>query len=193
MKKMCFLLVFLVFAVWAYPVEIKFMSGANLSKSSEPVLNRGEDPVRAVYGVGAVVGGGIEFTLTKNIAFEVDALYFQKGSRVEFLSGDEILSRITKRLDELSFPVLFKFRLKQGTSPYILGGGELALMFPEDASGIDYGLVCGIGFRKQMRSVSISLEGRYHHGLQDTRHEAPEPFVVIRKMRVFAFMVGLSI
>ena len=189
MKKLCFLLVFLAFAVWAYPAELKIMGGVNLSKSTEPVPGPYfEFYYKPVFGAGAILGIGLEFNLTQRTEIEVDALYFQKGSRIkeifDNIAGDPFLVR----MDELSFPVLFKFHFKPGTSPYILGGGELAIVLAKGPKWIDYGFVCGAGFRKQVRSAYISLEGRYHHGLQDTDRGSWE----LRKMRVFALITGLS-
>lgn len=190
MKKLYSLLVILVFASWAYPAELKIMGGVSLSKSTEPVQGTGfEYYYKPVYGAGAILGGGLEFNLTQRIAFEVDAFYFQKGSRIKIIFEDVVVDPFMERMDELSFPVLFRYHLKPGTFPYILGGGELAIVLARDPKRIEYGLVCGAGFRKQLRSVIISLEGRYHHGLQDTNRGNWE----LRKMRVFAFIVGFSI
>lgn len=127
MKKLCFVLVFLVFTSWAYPVELKIMAGADLSKSTEPLRGLWSE-IYAVsqYGAGFVVGGGIEFTLTRNIALEVDGLFFQKGCRLEWRYWDEVIGHSIERMNELSFPVLLKLYLRPGTSPYLLGGGEFA-------------------------------------------------------------------
>ena len=123
------------------------------------------------------------------IALEVDALYFQKGSKIKIIYGNVVGDPFLERMDELSFPILFKYYFKQGSSPYVLGGGELAIVLAKDPKNIDIGLVFGAGFRKQVRSTYISLEGRYHHGLKDTTTGS----WALRKMRVFALIVGLSI
>lgn len=190
MKRLLFLFILSVIATGAFPAELKILGGVSLSRSTEPV----DGPVfdyyyKPVYGAGIIFGGGLEFDLAPRIALEIDALYIQKGSRVEVRYGDEVIDITRIRTDELSFPVLFKFHYRRGTSPYILGGGELAVVLAKDARAIDYGLVFGVGFRKKIQGAFLSLEGRYHHGLQDTNRG---PYV-LRRMRAFAFLVGLSI
>jgi len=191
-KLLCFLLASLAYVSWAYPAELKIMGGVSLSRSTEPL--RGaifELDYEPVYGAGAILGGGLEFNLKQKIAFEIDALYFQKGSRirVSWESDDVVVDRFMERMDELSFPALLKLYFKPGASPYILGGGELAIVLTKDSKPIDFGLVCGAGFRKKICSAYISLEVRYHHGLQDTNGGSWD----LRKMRVFALIVGLSL
>lgn len=176
----------------ADPVEFKIMGGASLSRSTEPlgwILI--EDYPIAKYGLGIVAGGGAELPLIRNVTFEIDALFFQRACRIELRSifDDVPIERFTERLNEISFPLLFKFCLRPGTSPYLLGGGEIAPVLSTRPLRVDYGLVCGLGFRKKVKGSTLSLEGRYHHGLQDTLIGN----VVLRKMRAFALMVGFSL
>ncbi len=191
MKRLFFLFLLLVIASWAFPAKLKILGGVSLSRSTEPV----DGPVfdyyyKPVYGAGVIFGGGLEFNLAPRIALEIDALYIQKGSRVEVRYGDEVIDLVRIRTDELSFPALFRFHYRRGTSPYVLGGCELAVVLAKDARAIDYGLVFGVGYRKQMHSALLTLEGRYHHGLQDTNRG---PHVGLRRMRALAFLVGVSI
>jgi len=191
MNKALLLLVFMAFVSRAHPAELKIIGGVCLSRSTEPV----DGPVfdyyyKPIYGAGAIFGGGLEFNLTQRVVFELDALYIQKGSRIEVRYGDIISERTRVRTDELSFPALFKFLYRPGTSPYILVGGELAVVLAKDARTIDYGLVFGAGFRKKVHNAYISLEGRYHYGLQNTNSGR---YVELRRMRAFAFLVGWSI
>ncbi len=191
MKRLPFLFIFLAIAPWAFPAELKILGGVSLSRSTEPVNGPVFDYYyKPVYGAGIIFGSGLEFNLAPRITLEIDALYIQKGSRVQVRYGDDVIDLSRIRTDELSFPALFKFHYRRGTSPYILGGGELAVVLAKDARTIDYGLVVGVGFKKQIHSAYLSLEGRYHHGLQDTNRG---PYVELRRMRVFAFLVGLSI
>jgi len=191
MKRLPFLFVFLVIASRAFPAELKILGGVCLSRSTEPV----QGPVfdyyyKPVYGAGVMFGGGVEFNLAPRIALEIDALFIQKGSRIEMRYDDEVVDLTRVRVNELSFPAFFRFSYRRGTSPYVLGGGELAVVLAKDARAIDYGLVFGVGYRKQMHSVLLTLEGRYHHGLQDTNRG---PHVELRRMRALAFLVGVSI
>jgi len=197
MKKAFAFVLLLFLATWAYPADFKIMGGLSLSKSTD--INPGGLAIyswRAQYGAGFAAGGGIEFSLAKSLALEIDALFIQKGTRVRFVeSGDPPVYWI-ERINELSIPVLVKVLLRPGTSPYILGGGEFALVLTDRPKSTDYGLVGGIGFKKQLDKLGMSLEARYHHGLQDLRPNSvifPAISTLSRKMRVFVFMIGFSI
>ncbi|MGZ5496007.1 MAG: hypothetical protein ACXWFO_04560, partial [Candidatus Aminicenantales bacterium] len=150
------------------------------------------------YGTGLAAGGGIEFSLTRNISLEIDALYIQKGSALRISEGaaEPVVYRRMARIDEFSVPVLFKAFLLRGNSPYVLGGGEFALVLTEGPRNMDYGLMGGIGYRRQLKGLGVSFEARYHHGFQDMLAEGdlrPELSANLRKMRAFAFVVGLTI
>jgi len=190
MKRIFFFLIFVMLVSGAYPLEFKILGGIDLSKSTEPFGGVWSEvyPV-AKYGAGAILGGGIEFPLTQNIALEVDGFYFQKGCRLELKYFDVVIGHKMERMNELSFPVLLKICLRPGTSPYLLGGGEFAFVLSNGPKRTDYGLVFGVGFRKQLKRTCLSIEGRYHHGFQDTLTDSS----ILRKMRVFALMVGISI
>jgi hypothetical protein len=56
--------------------------------------------------------------------------------------------------------------------------------------------VGGIGFQKRFQGFGISLEARYHHGLRELMSDSltpPNVPVLMKKMRVFAFVLGFSI
>ena len=203
MKRLSFLLAILIFVSEAAAVDFKIFGGASLSRSTEPLEGYWlEIYLVSQYGAGFVVGGGIEFTLTRNIAFEADVLFFQKGSGIEMRQRgdpvpDEVIGHSMERMNELSFPVLYRFYLKPGNSPYLLGGGEFAFVLSKApdpnnygliSQRTEYGLVFGAGLRKQIKGGYLSVEGRYNHGLQDMASD----FSILRKMRVFSVLVGLS-
>ena len=199
MKKMCLVLVFLVFASWVYAVDFKILGGINLSRSTEPLAGHWIEEYSATtqYGAGVLFGAGVEFYLSQSVALEVDGFYFQKGSRLELRYWDEVVGHSIDRMNELSFPVLLKIYLRPGTSPYLLGGGEFAFVLANQSDPYnygfvsqrtEYGLVFGAGLRKQINRAYISVEGRYNHGLQDMRSD----FSMLRKMRVFSLIVGVS-
>jgi hypothetical protein len=201
LKRLLFVFVFVVFASWAFPAQLKIMAGASLSKSSAPLggiypLQVWEERV-SQFEAGLSVGGGIEFPLYQTIALEVDVLFFQKGSRIEQRYGDEVIGHWIERMNELSFPVFLKIYLRPGSSPYLLGGGEVAFVLAKQSDpnnyGLvsqrtEYGLVFGAGYRKLIKGFYISIEGRYNHGLQDMVSD----FSILRKMRVFSLLVGFS-
>jgi len=197
MKKALAFILLLSLVTWAYPADFKIIAGLSLSKSTEGIGLADEGwlyPPHPESGAGFVAGGGIEFSLARNVVLEADALFLQKGSKIRYEMSS--LGPFMARINELSIPVLVKVLLKPGTSPYIVGGGEFAFVLTDGPKSIDYGLVVGIGFRKQLKKASMSIEARYHHGLQDMR---PDNLIFsyfpagLRKMRVFVFMLGFSI
>jgi hypothetical protein len=192
MRKLAFLLMLGLFVSVAYPVELKVMGGIDFSKSTEPIggawPGSSPDPT-AEYGLGAIAGGGVEFSLTKHVAIEVDGFYFQKGSAIEVRELGVLNIHEMVRLNELSFPVLLKVCLRPGTSPYLVGGAEYAFVLSKGPKDTDYGLVFGAGFRKKVKRAFLSIEGRYHLGLQDTLTEES----ILRELRVFVLMMGFSI
>lgn len=199
MKKSLVFLSLLLLATWAYPADFKIMAGFSQSKSTERIGPDGGVWLYTPYpefGTGLAAGGGIEFSLTRNLAIEADALFIQKGSRIRVEDMGMPIGHSMARINELSIPVLVKVVLKPGTSPYILAGGEFAFVLTDGPKSVDYGLIGGIGFRKQLNNVGMSIEARYHHGLQDMR---PDNLTVsdfptgLRKMRGFVFMLGFSI
>jgi hypothetical protein len=199
MKKIHVLISIVLLTSWVYPADFKIMAGLSLSKSTEPLyVDGGLDTysLQAEYGVGFAAGGGIEFSLTRNLALEADALFIQKSSRLRIEEMGMPVGHSMARISELSIPVLVKVLLKPGNSPYILGGGEFAFVLTEGPKKIDYGLVGGFGYRKQLKRFSMSLEARYHHGLQDMLPDEvifPGASSRLRKMRAFVFMVGFTI
>lgn len=175
----------------AGPVEFKIMAGASLARSTGPLEGFwAEDmPVPGGFGLGAMAGAGAELPLTKLISFEIDVLFLQKTCRIDLRSLDgTITGHFLERLNEISAPLFYKFCLRRGTSPFLLAGGEVAFVLSRDARHFDYGLICGLGVRKKIRRGFFSIEGRYHHGLQDTRIGSPR----LRKMRTFVLLAGFS-
>ncbi len=194
MKKLMVVLLFGAFVTAAFPAEMRILGGATFSRSSEPL---GGVSIPEIYGqaaslTGLSVGGGIAFSLVRNVALEVDCLYLQKGIMVETYSSfdDTFLGRHALRLNELNFPVLLKFSIWPGTGPYLMGGGEFAFVLTSGPKNIDYGLILGVGFRKQIRTMALSIEARYHFGLQDISTDST---MIRGKMRSAVILFGFSI
>ena len=95
--------------------DFKIMGGLNLSKYS------GDESTIWSYKMGLQAGIGIEIDLTYRTLFEVDILFFQKGSR----TGPSIREE-RHVLNTMSIPVLLRSKLFHGTSPYVVGGLEFA-------------------------------------------------------------------
>jgi hypothetical protein len=175
------------------------MAGADLSKSTGPLGGVWIPEMGGVpqFGAGVLVGGGIEFPLSRTIALEIDGLFFQKGTRIELRYWDDVAGYAIERMNELSFPAFLKIYLRPGTSPYLLGGGEIGFVLAHQSDphnyGLvsqrtEYGLVFGAGFRQKTGGSYINIEGRYNHGLQDMVSD----FSMLRRMRAFSLLVGFS-
>jgi hypothetical protein len=172
MKKSIFLSLSFVLVSTIYAQEFKFIGGANFSKyKSGPyhyavVSNREWN-----YKTGFLLGGGIEFSLSKNIFLEIDGLYLHKGS----IFVDKSFNIEAKyALKVISFPLLLRIKLLPRSTPYLLGGGEVSLILSHKENGsdimhftrkFDYGLVLGGGFEMRIPAFSPFIEGRYYLGL----------------------------
>ena len=193
MKKFLFIFLSLIFVSRLYAHEIKFMLGGNLSKyriSPEVYYDSvlGDDYTYEISSKkGFLLGAGIEFNLARNISFEIDALYLQKGTKAhKSYSLLEIYVAPQKyTLHVISIPVLLKIKFLRGTSPYILGGHELSLVLShgsrssldggtedfisrkEDTTTFESSLVFGGGLEMKVKAASFFIEGRYHYGLNN--------------------------
>ena len=182
-----FLLLFLLFVSTVYSQEFKFIQGFNLASYSiqpEEYAFIGFPPIVGDYEInfisGLLIGGGIEFNVSKNIAIEIDALFFQKGSIVSVAEDEFQFLKWDYGLNALSFPILIKIKLRSGPSAYFLGGGELSFILThkengnnisEDTETFDYGLIAGGGIEIKLKNSIVCLEGRYHLGLKNILKE----------------------
>ncbi|MBC8358515.1 MAG: PorT family protein [Candidatus Aminicenantes bacterium] len=191
MKKFLFVLFSIVLVSGAYAQEFKLICGLNLSKYILlPDLNQEIIGIKfernSNYKTGFSLGCGVEFALSKNIAFEIDWLYSQKGCKGEIkpvYPGSYVIpTKYTLHL--FSIPVILKIKFLPDSSPYILGGGEFSfvlthrytyifngggdgLNITENTKYLDYGLVFGGGFEIRSKAASLFIEVRYHLGLQN--------------------------
>jgi hypothetical protein len=196
MKKALVSIFLLGLVTRTYSADLKILGGLSLSRTTGPITREGAVylyPPHPEFGAGFIAGGGIEIPLNRNVALEADALFLQTGSRVGYrLSDYHSLTRI----NELSIPVLVKLLFWPGTSPYLLAGPEMAFVLTDGTKSVDYGVVGGIGFQKRFQGFGISLEARYHYGLRELMSDdltPPEVPVLMKKMRVFAFVFGFSL
>lgn len=177
----------------AYAHEIKFMLGGNLSKyeiSPEVYYDSvlGDNYTYEIRSKkGFLLGAGIEFNLTRNISFEINTLYLQKGTEVQqFYSLIEIgvfPQRYT--LHVINMPVLLKIKLLRGSSPYIFGGHELSFILShgfrsffngrtgdfasikESTETFESGLIYGGGFEIMLKKTTLFIEARFLKGLNN--------------------------
>jgi len=193
MKKFLFILLSLIFVSRLYAHDIKFILGGNLSKyeiSPEVYYDSvlGDNYTYEISSKkGFLLGVGIEFNLTRNISFEIDALYLQKGTEVQKLYSLIEIGIFPQRytLHVINMPVLLKIKFLRGSSPYIFGGHELSFILShgfrsffngrtgdvasitESTKTLESGLVYGGGFEMRLKETSLFIEVRYHYGLNN--------------------------
>jgi opacity protein-like surface antigen len=198
MRKGLLLLMASLLIVNVYAVgKVKLIGGfasSNISFSRDPGSDVGVD-ISSYQKSKLGLVGGIGFEMGSQFGVEIDILYIQKGVKFEGSGSDPLFGEagsfnVSANLDEVSVPVLLRYRFLEGTSPYILGGGEVAYIISskakytatdnatqqtysgtedldqtENLNKLDYGLVFGVGLEVTSLAVPIFIEGRYHMGL----------------------------
>jgi len=173
--------------------DFKIMGGLNLSNYT------GDENTSWSYKMGFQGGLGIEIDLTYRTLFEVDILFFQKGSRTSVPMGEKRYI-----LNTMSIPVLLRSKFFHGTSPYIFGGVEFASVIsntlkqkkeePVNLEGtlkpLDIGLVFGGGFEMEFKErLFLFIEARYHLGQRNLLVLPNEG--LIRKTTAFVLLIGI--
>lgn len=101
--------------------EVKAMLGINLSKylfSSEiTFLNRQQKS-------GLAIGLGYAFEINPKMRLEANAVYNEKGAKttLEYVPGKTVSGTYSNR--SIALPLFFKYRLKEGATPYVALGPE---------------------------------------------------------------------
>lgn len=193
MKRFLFIFLSLIFVSRLYAHEIKFMLGGNLSKyeiSPEVYYDSvlGDNYTYEISSKkGFLLGFGIEFNLVRNISFEIDALYLQKGTVVQKLYSLIEIGIFPQRynLHVINMPVLLKIKFLRGSSPYIFGGHELSFILShgfrsffngrtgdfasitESTETFESGLIYGGGFEIKLKKTTLFIETRFHNGLNN--------------------------
>jgi hypothetical protein len=185
MKKYLIIIFILFFCYGAYAQELKLFGGANFSKYTEKyvppwVMSADYNPFHDSK-MGFLAGGGIELVINKNIAFEMDALFVQKGSNFSYLNNE----KFKYSLNVLSFPIILKLYLIPNFPFYLLEGYEYSIILSHEkifiANGqevskenikpktksYDQGVVFGLGFKQKLPSGSLIIEARYNLGLRN--------------------------
>jgi len=187
MKKTLIVLMIAGFASIAYPLEVKILGGISISRSTEPLISGSPEVTLEGHKLGGTsFGAGLSFSLARYVDLEVDCLFLPKGAGATFFFEGQPVDIHHVRVNELSFPVLLKLGVTQGTGPYFIGGGELAWVLTRELENPELGMVFGIGIRGKVGKKAICLEGRYHLGMTDFRTS-------VRKIRTFVLLVGFSL
>jgi len=150
------------------------------------------------------LAGGIGFETGGQVGVEVDIMYVQKGIKLSGTEDDGMGTILTFNADvvlnQVSIPVLLRFKFMPGTSPYILLGGAVSYILsgnadysvsdstgsetgsqdlfknddgsdPEALTRLDYSIVGGAGFELAMGTMRLYFEARYIYGLANILHE----------------------
>lgn len=191
-KKFVFLAFLFLFGSSLYG-DFKILGGLNLSNYI------GNENTIWTYKMGFQGGIGIELDMTYRTLFEVDILFFKKGSQ----TGPSIREE-RHVLNTMSIPVLLRSKLFLGTSPYVVGGFEFAAIVsnimnqkeeePVDMEGtlkgLDISVVFGGGFEMEFREqLFLFIEARCHLG-QRNLLVLPN-HGLIRKTISFVLFVGI--
>lgn len=203
MKKIFLIILIFIFVSGAYGQQFKLMGGPTISNYSDSwpsgiywIENTGyfRSPFQNSK-TGFLGGIGIEFALNKNVAFELEGLYFQKGSTFDLLFYMPFPGKETYNMNGISFPLLVRVKFLPRPFPYVTGGSEFSLILShsrmikkytiggyietrEDllkyTKKIDFGLVFGIGFELKVSNVLCFFEGRYNLGQRNLHTWPPE-------------------
>ncbi|MGA2532679.1 MAG: porin family protein [Candidatus Aminicenantales bacterium] len=172
--------------------EYKVMGGFSLSRYDAS----GRFATDYGYRPGFGFGMGVEFPVSRLFALEADIMYVQKGNDFSEWRDGALLERTVFKLEEISLPLLLKFRLRRGTSPFIASGIELAYVLSHvaepraDSTGpagneenlrditksFDAAIVFGAGLELAARAAALSLEVRYHWGVWNILSESYSGF-----------------
>lgn len=172
--------------------QVKLMGGLGIANLSFSDLSIGDqDILESAKKSLSGIFGGIGLSYGKAIGIQVNALYMRKGAKFAdeaTIDGVQVDIDSNLNIDQLSIPILIKYKLTPGSSPFILAGGEIGFVLSaklaytlstdtlsqsdeedlkEDLKSMDYGLVLGAGYEANLGGFCIGLEGRYHLGLQN--------------------------
>ena len=219
MKKYLFIFLILIFVSGVEAQEFKIIAGPIISNYSNRWPFGIIDPdftfVIKDFKTGLLGGFGIEFTLNKNIAFELDALYFQKG--INFVKYIPIMFSIKEiyNLHGFNFPMIVKIKPFPRPFPYILGGVQFSLILSHtrinlsnSPSGLEwqetsredlidvtekvnFGPVFGLGFEIKVSRGILFLEGRHSIGLRNLLQHIYYSYKI--KTRDLVIIIGFKI
>jgi opacity protein-like surface antigen len=143
--------------------------------------------------------GGVGFEFGSRLSLEFDVMYMPKGAKFEgdFDTPEGHTYSFSANLvaNQLSVPVLVKFKILPGSTPYVFAGGEAGYVLSSklswsysgngqsdkgeqdllkttdgEASNLnrfDYGLIFGAGYELALSGLKLTIEGRYHMGMSN--------------------------
>lgn len=206
MKKVSPALMVILIIVIACPLqamEFKRIIGPVFSSFSRPWPVPYPEVYLLDYGTGSTLspfkdnrfsffgGLGLEFTLSRNLELEFEALFKETGGqyRVDYSLHGSYYYEF--QLKEISFPFLLKTHFWKKSRPYLLSGMDFSfilshrchLFYRPEFSEIlekvmeadlkhltrktDLALVLGLGFEAAVNTRRVFVEGRFELGLPD--------------------------
>lgn len=198
MKKTIASVLFLLLAHALAASEIKGLIGINWSKY---LFSADATDLELRNKIGSRIGLGWALDLNLHLQVEIDALISKRGAKTEltYAPGQSISGIYTHTA--ISVPILFKFKLKRGASPYAALGPEFAfilshrLQLPDSQESFDLsdntkkfmlGFEALLGYQLPAGSWRIIAELRYGRWFSNLM-KLPEPQA---KSESFSFLLG---
>jgi hypothetical protein len=173
----------------------------------------GDRPDKAAYRTitGGMVGGILEFSLTKSVTLSLQPSYIQKGTKIAFeVEGQkERVDSVDVKLDYFSVPVLVKV-LTRGRRFYVLGGLEFGYLLDaryvtstedshikDELEKYDLAVQFGVGYFIPVGRSRIFAEARYDQSIlnvkSDEESHTDERFGLRLKNSGWIFCAGFLI
>lgn len=181
-------------------VNLGVLGGLNLANINvDPPMEGIELSNRIVF----VVGGVLDYRLSKYSTLRLEPMYLQKGVKFE---TDEAPGGVNYEFKSayLEIPMMITYTFViQKIKPYLIAGPTIGFCLSakkdiswdnqhrdvdikEGTKSIDFGLGLGAGLNVPIGSNSIFLEARYVFGLTNVNEESSDPEVKNKGIQIFA-------
>jgi len=174
-------------APWAMPMDLEF---------------------RQQSTTGPAAGIGYEIPLNEHFSIDVRFQYARKGASLDWFFRGQPQGTWTYKLFALSDATTLKYKVLSGSSPYLLGGYDLAWVFSHKLAGsggpaipsselkaathdVDLGAVVGIGAELVLKGWTPFLEVRYNIGFLNLSNGEFEYFPAART-RALLLIAGIK-
>ncbi len=150
------------------------------------------------YRYGLTLGGFMIYEITKNIGFQAEAIYVQKGGKGPIEGYDA-----TIKLDYIEIPLMFRYQMEQMNSFFFNAGFAFGVNVNnalvtdsktyvfKDIKNLDYGLVIGAGYQYRVpHFMPMQFDVRYYYGLT-TVNDHTNPVDV--KNTCLTFSIGVEL
>ena len=172
---------------WAMPLDLEF---------------------RQQKTTGPAAGIGYEVPWNEHFSIDVRFQYTRKGTSLDWFFRGQPQGTWTYKLFTLSDATTLKYKVLSGSSPYLLGGYDLAWVFSHKLAGsggpaipsselkaathdVDFGAVVGIGAELVLKGWTPFLEVRYNIGFLNLSNGEFEYFPATRT-RALLLIAGIK-